>query len=221
MPFWISSAPGQHLVTDLHAQRMLGHLEVFPDIGIEHLEALELRQVVPARIIEILEAAIAGFISMVVPVLEADERALALAIETEIGEALEHLRNGVALLKVQPVVIGADAGRWPERLAPAGLARVTGFCRGRRRPACRPGSGGLVDSPSLVEVEGGRLVNPPWRREPPAQGAGGCGQAVGVVGGLRLWPSVFLSLLGSGQVCSARTRCPTIGRDTQAMADKK
>ncbi|MNI22674.1 hypothetical protein D3C73_762340 [compost metagenome] len=34
-------APGQHLVTDLYVQRMFGHLEVFPDVGIEHLEALE------------------------------------------------------------------------------------------------------------------------------------------------------------------------------------
>ncbi|MNJ47473.1 hypothetical protein D3C77_426310 [compost metagenome] len=88
---------------------MTTDLKVFPEVGIERLEALELGQVVPAAVVEVLEAAIAGFIGVVVPVLQAQEGALALAVEGEVGQALERLGDRIALLEIQPVVIGAHA----------------------------------------------------------------------------------------------------------------
>ncbi|MNN24297.1 hypothetical protein D3C81_1377270 [compost metagenome] len=142
---------------------MLGHLEVFPDVGVEDLEALELRQVVPARIVEILEAAIAGFIGVVVPVFEAQERALALAIETEIGEALEKLRDGIALLEVQPVVIGADAAAIGiHALGLQGIgAGHQAFVGILRRPtAAQAQAGPGRQAPVFVEVKGGGAGRP-------------------------------------------------------------
>ncbi|MNY19275.1 hypothetical protein D3C86_1527000 [compost metagenome] len=144
---------------------MLGHLEVFPDVGIEDLEALELRQVVPARIVEILEAAIAGFIGVVVPVFEANERALALAIETDIGEALEELRDGVALLEIQPVVVGADAGAiGVHALGLQGVgAGHQAFVGVLRRPAAAQAQAGLGrQAPVFVEIECGGVR---WPRQ--------------------------------------------------------
>ncbi|MNH10466.1 hypothetical protein D3C79_699470 [compost metagenome] len=70
---------------------MTGQLQVLPQVGIQRFETLEPGQVVPATVIEVLEAPVAGFIGVVVPVFEAQERALPLAIDTEVGEALEGL----------------------------------------------------------------------------------------------------------------------------------
>ncbi|MNF94262.1 hypothetical protein D3C84_769670 [compost metagenome] len=95
---------------------------------------------------------------MVVPVFEANERPLALTIEAEIGEALEDLRNGVAVLEVQPVVVGADAaaiGSHTLRLQGVGAGHQA-FVWTLRGPAAAHGQAGLGrQAPVFVEVKGG------------------------------------------------------------------
>ncbi|MNN18957.1 hypothetical protein D3C81_1321790 [compost metagenome] len=102
---------------------------------------------------------------MVVPVLEANERALALAIETDIGEPLEQLRDGVALLEVQPVVVGADAGAigiYALGLQGVGAGHQA-FVGVLRRPAAAQAQAGLGrQAPVFVEVKCGGVG---WPRQ--------------------------------------------------------
>ncbi|MNZ53320.1 hypothetical protein D3C78_711940 [compost metagenome] len=152
--------PGQHLVADLDVQRPVGDHEVFPDIGVQGLEALELGQVVPARVIEILEPAVTGFVGMVVPVLEADKGPLPLTVEAEVRQALEVLRDRVAALEIQPVVVGADAGAvglLALRLQGVGAGHHALF-RVLGGPTAAQGQGGLGrQAPVFIEVQRGRL----------------------------------------------------------------
>ncbi|MNF74949.1 hypothetical protein D3C84_569970 [compost metagenome] len=233
-------APGQHLLAELHRERPLGHLEVLPEVGVEYFEALELRQVRPAGIIEavlregpalgrragIVEARVAVRIGIVVPVLEAHEGALAVTVEAEVGDALGDLRNGVALLEVEAVVIGADAHAvghhaLRHRSVGAGHQVQVGVFQG---PAGTEGQSGLgAQAPVFVDLDAGGLGRRAQRRE---HGQGERLQRV-----LATIPVSQMDV-GSGRACSCH--CVLRGRNgaawppcrrscprPQAGADKK
>ncbi|MNM79775.1 hypothetical protein D3C81_917200 [compost metagenome] len=94
------------MLADLHAELAAVDIEILPGIGVEDLETLELGQVLPPRVIELGEVAIAGFQGMVVPVLEAHEGPLRAVLQIEFGQALEHRGDGVAFFEVEPVIVG-------------------------------------------------------------------------------------------------------------------
>ncbi|MCY1426406.1 hypothetical protein D9M71_422250 [compost metagenome] len=148
--------PAQHLLAELDVQRFAGDIEVFPDIGVQGFEALEPGQVRVAGVVKLFEVTVAGFQSMVVPVLEADEGALAAVIEVEIGQALEYLRNRIVLLEVQAAVVAigidtfavlADTGRVRSVQQPRiGIAQ---------RPARAQGQRGVgAQRPAVIDLEG-------------------------------------------------------------------
>ncbi|MNO55816.1 hypothetical protein D3C76_463150 [compost metagenome] len=98
--------PAQYMLADFHPELTAVDVEILPDIGVEGLETLEPGQVLPARVVELGEVAIAGFQGMVVPVLEAHEGPLRAVLQIEFGQALEHRGDGVAFFEVETVVVG-------------------------------------------------------------------------------------------------------------------
>ncbi|MCY1359794.1 hypothetical protein D9M69_463890 [compost metagenome] len=98
--------PAQYMLADFHPELTAVDVEILPDIGVEGLETLEPGQVLPARVVELGEVAIAGFQGMVVPVLEAHEGPLGAVLQIEFGQALEHRGDGVAFFEIEPVIVG-------------------------------------------------------------------------------------------------------------------
>ncbi|MNP54254.1 hypothetical protein D3C76_1487960 [compost metagenome] len=83
---------------------------------------------------------------MVVPVLEAHERALPAVVEVELGQALEHLGNRIVLAEIQPpvVTVGVDAAAGladAERIRGVDQVRV-GIAQGPVRAQAQGGVGG-------------------------------------------------------------------------------
>ncbi|MNF72726.1 hypothetical protein D3C84_547080 [compost metagenome] len=86
---------------------MIVDFEVFPRIQIQHLETLELGQILPSAVVKPGEVAVSGFVGVVVPILETHEGALPAIVQVKLGEPLEDLRDGVALVEVELAVVGA------------------------------------------------------------------------------------------------------------------
>ncbi|MND35360.1 hypothetical protein D3C77_94130 [compost metagenome] len=105
---------------------------------------------------------------MVVPVFEPQERALTLAIEAEVGQALEGLRDRIALLEIEAVVIGTDAAA-----IGSNALRLQGVGAGHQVPVgalCRPTAAQAQgtargEAPVLIDVEGGGLGRRGNRRQ--------------------------------------------------------
>ncbi|MCY1459093.1 hypothetical protein D9M71_765370 [compost metagenome] len=105
---------------------------------------------------------------MVVPVFQAHKGALPLAVETEIAQALDGLRDRVAFLEVKPVVVGADpAAIGMHALGLQGIgAGHQVFVGALGRPAAAQAQGASGGkAPVFIEVERGRLGRRGDRRQ--------------------------------------------------------
>ncbi|MCY1546286.1 hypothetical protein D9M68_822750 [compost metagenome] len=76
------------------------------DEGVEQLRAGGFRAFLAAAVVDVLEQAALVLQLEVVPVLAADEHAGVAVLEFEVMDALEDLREGLALLEIQVAIVG-------------------------------------------------------------------------------------------------------------------
>ncbi|MCY1436154.1 hypothetical protein D9M71_522700 [compost metagenome] len=123
------------------------------DEGVEQLRAGGLGAFLAAAVVDVLEQAALVLQLEVVPVLAAQEHAGVLVFQFEVVDALEDLREGLALLEVQVAIVGGL--RQPSAaVVDADQIAVGIGCR----PAGTDGKAGVELPFDFTDVEGGGLA---------------------------------------------------------------
>ncbi|MCY1416393.1 hypothetical protein D9M71_318980 [compost metagenome] len=99
-------APAHHLLAQAHAAGHPADVVVVVDEGVEQLRAGGFRAFLAAAVVDVLEQAALVLQLEVVPVLAAQEYTGVLVFQFEVMDALEDLREGLALLEIQVAIVG-------------------------------------------------------------------------------------------------------------------
>ncbi|MNO45093.1 hypothetical protein D3C76_353500 [compost metagenome] len=102
-------APAHYLLAEARVARQVAEVVVVVDEGIEEFGAGRLGQVFAATVVDVVEQTVLVLQLEVVPVLATDERTAIAVLQFEVVQALEDLREGLALLEVQAVVVDGTA----------------------------------------------------------------------------------------------------------------
>src|SRR5690606_15556723 len=122
-------APAHHLLADTHGTRQIADGVVVVDESIEDFRPGGLGALLAVVIVDVLEQSVLVLEFEVVPVLATHEHTGIAIAQLKVVDALEDLREGLALLEVQPAVVTGL------RLA---LAAVVGADQVTIRAAHRP-----------------------------------------------------------------------------------
>ncbi|MCY1422460.1 hypothetical protein D9M71_381380 [compost metagenome] len=104
-------APAHHLLAEAHVAGQFAEVVVVIDEGVEELCTGGLGQVFAAAVVDVVEQTVLVLQLEVVPVLAADEGTAFAVLQLQVMQALEDLREGLALLEVQATVVNGGAAR--------------------------------------------------------------------------------------------------------------